>query len=56
MQITFTFQFEVIYVYRQIEYGQGHDIHTYIAWVEIIITFCYWMAYHVVRWSTNMIS
>ncbi|MET5012188.1 hypothetical protein AAHH80_33530, partial [Burkholderia pseudomallei] len=49
MRIAFTFQFEVIYVHRKIEYGHGHDIQTYIAWVERLIIFCYLMAYHAVR-------
>ena len=56
MRTTLNFQFEVLYSCRQIEYGQGDNVKTYIVWVERLITFCYLMAYHAVRWPINLVS
>ena len=56
MWLDFNFQHDVVDVYRQIEYGHGQDTQTYIFWVERLTTFYYWMAYHAVRWPTDLVS
>lgn len=47
MRIDFTFTYEDIYVCISLEYGQ--EAETYIAWIERLKIFCYWMAHNADR-------
>jgi len=52
------FNFHIIdqIVFSHVVFMQGKYIQTYLAWLERLIIFCYWMAYHVVRWPIDLVS
>jgi len=54
MRITFTFRHASIGIDRNI--GSGHETETYIAWLERLKLYCFWMTYNADKWPTYLVS
>lgn len=53
MRVAFKFPVAYVSYYSYVVFGR--ETETYPAWLERLKQFCFWMAYNVDRWPTDLV-